>query len=93
MSAYNENLSFFAKDLLDVCPWVGYTAPRFMQGTSLFRLIFIEKVFMPGLLLQLVTREDALPVERLSGVRIVVTIIGIIVVGVFLITPLAGWVA
>ena len=53
---------------------------------------FIKKVFMPGLLLQLVTREDALPVERLGGVRNVVTIIGIIVVGVAL-TPLAGWVA
>ncbi|NOT59131.1 MAG: hypothetical protein HOP19_02780 [Acidobacteria bacterium] len=47
---------------------------------------------MPGLLLQLVTRKSALPVERLSGVRNVVTIIGIIVVGV-IITPLAGWVA
>ena len=47
---------------------------------------------MPGILLQLVTREDALPVERLSGVRTVVTVIGIIVVGVVL-TPLAGWVA
>ena len=47
---------------------------------------------MPGLLLQLFTCEDALLVERLSGVRTVVTIIGIIVVGVF-VTPLAGWVA
>ena len=48
---------------------------------------------MPGLLSQLVTREGALNLERLSGVRLVVTIIGIIVVSVIIITPLAGWVA
>jgi hypothetical protein len=89
---YNENLSFFSEDLLDECPSVGYTAPALRKGTFLFPLNFIEKLFMPGLLLQLVTRKDTLPVGRLSGVRNVVTVIGIIVVGV-VITPLAGWVA
>ncbi len=67
--------------------------PRFKKWNAFSSAqTFIEKVFMPGLLLQLFTREDALPVERLSGVRVVVTIIGIILVGV-LITPSAGWVA
>ena len=46
---------------------------------------------MSGLLLHLVNRQFVLNGERLSGLRAVVTIIGIIVVGVLVLTPLAGW--
>jgi hypothetical protein len=51
-----------------------------------------EKHFMPGLPAQFVRLHGVPDSGRLSGVRLVVTIIGSIVVGVLL-TPLAGWVA
>jgi hypothetical protein len=90
---HNENLSFPTEDLLDECPSVSYTALVSKEGAWFSSLsTFIKTVFMPGFLLQLVTHESALLVERLSSVRNVVTIIGIIVVSVVL-TPLAGWVA